>query len=369
MPEITIDHAIDIGYATLQNYAKDSDRLEMTFKEANYTPVNEWFTKDKMKLDGGDVVKFYITLSDVGNAKHIGLWEEDSDNTVNTDEEGTVKWTHATTNMSYNRVELGMNMGKGNIQVYNYLNGKRKNMFREFAEMLQTAAFLTPSSATDKKNPHGLPSWLSIGTDGSTGAFTGYNGHYNDGSAPGTAYSVGDIASSASSNARYASYYADHGGALGDNLIALLDRATRKTYFNPPILPNASTGAPVTTWGNFRYYSNDNVIGNMSSYALHADDAVGKDLGKYAGLTIYKGIPFIYVQQLDTANTSTYGTDPIFGVNHDFFYPIVLTSNNFVIGKPVPRDQQHLVLKVHLDLSYAYVCINRQRAGFLINQQ
>jgi hypothetical protein len=367
MPDITIDHAVDIGYATLQNYAKPSDRLEMTFNEACYTPVNDWFTKDKMQLDGGDMVKFYITLSDTGNAKHIGLWEEDSDNVVNTDEEGTVNWTHATTNMSYNRVELGMNMGKGDIQVYNYLNGKRKNMFREFAEMLQTVAFLTPTSSTDKKNPHGIPAWLSIGTDNATGSFTGYSGRYNDSNTPGTAYNVGGIASSSSNHARYASYYADHNGTLGDNLIKLLDRATRKTHFIPPVVPEA-TGKE-STWGNFRYYSNDNVIGNLNMLLLKSDDAVGMDLGKYAGLTIFKRIPFIYVQQLDTANTSVYGTDPIIGVNHDYFYPVILESNNFVIGKPSPRDQQHLVLKVHLDLSYAYVCTNRQRAGFLINQQ
>jgi hypothetical protein len=153
--EITIDQAIDVGYATLENYAKETDRLEMTFKEANYQPVNDLFGKDKYRPQGGDRIEGFVTLADTGNAKHISLWEEDSDNVVNTDKKWSVNWTHASTNMTYNRIELGMNMGD-DVRIYNYLNGKRKNMFREFGELLQDAIFQAPTSASDEKNPHGL---------------------------------------------------------------------------------------------------------------------------------------------------------------------------------------------------------------------
>jgi hypothetical protein len=362
--EITIEQAVDVGYATLENYAKDDDRLEMTFKEACYQPVNDLFGKDKVSLDGGDRVEGFITLGDTGNAKHISLWEEDSDNITNTDEKWEIQWTHAATNMTYNRIELGMNMGD-DVKVYNYLNGKRKNMYREFGELLQDAIFQTPTSASDKKNPHGLVSWISQGTNGSTGGFNAYSGRYNDGS--GTAYNIGGIASSSSSNARWASYYMDHDGQLGDNVVVLLDRATRQTNFMPPVLVE-ETG-PKHTFGAYRYFSNDKVIGNLNHLLLQSDDKVGPDLGKYHGLTVYKGTPFIYVQKLDTANTSTYGTDPIIACNMDYIKVFVLASNNFVVSKPKERDNQHNVLKVHVDLSYAICCTNRQRAGFLINQQ
>jgi len=360
--EITIDQAIDVGYSTLEAYAKPSDRLEMTFKEACYQPVNDFFGKDKSRLKGGDRIEGFITLADTGNAKHISLWEEDSDNVVNTDSKWEVDWTHASTNMSYNRIELAMHMGD-DVKVYDYLNGKRKNMFRELGELLQDALFQTPTSATDKKNPHGLPAWLSEGTADNTGGFTAYSGRYNDGS--GTAYNKGGIASSAASNARWASYYADHQGELGDNLLVILDRAVRKTNFMPPILVE-ETG-PKHSFGAYRYFSNDKVIGNLNHLLLQSDDKVGPDLGKYHGLTIYKGTPFIYVEKLDTANTSTYGTDPVLAVNMNYIKVFVLNSNNFVVGKPTQRDQQHNVLKVNIDLSYAVCCTNPQRAGFLLN--
>jgi hypothetical protein len=362
--EITIDQAIDVGHATLENYAKDGDRLEMTFKEASYQPVNDLFGKDKVTLQGGDRIEGFITLGDTGNAKHISLWEEDSDNVNNTDKKWSVNWTHASTNMTYNRIELGMNMGD-DVQVYNYLNGKRKNMFREFGELLQDAIFQTPTGSEDEKNPHGLVSWLSQGTDNSEGGFTAYSGRYNDGS--GTAYNLGGIASSATSNARWGAYYADHNGQLGDNLLTILDEATIRTNFIPPVIVD-ETG-PKHSFGNYRYFTTVKVIKNLNHLALQSDDKVGPDLGKYHGMTIYKGVPFIYVQKLDTANTSTYGTDPLIAVNMDYVKVFVLESNNFVVGKPIARDNQHNVLKVHVDLSYAICCTNRQRAGFLINQQ
>lgn len=362
--EITIEQAIDVGRSTLEAYAKPGDRLEMTLKEANYQAVNDFFGKYKENLKGGDRIEGFITLSDTGNAKHIGLWEEDSDNTVNTDDRWTVNWTHATTNMTYNRIELGMNMGD-DLKVYDYLNGKRKNMYREWAELLHDAIFQTPVSSTDSKNPHGLVSWLSQGTDDDTGGFTAYSGRYNDGS--GTAYDVGGIASSASSKARWASYYADHKGNLGDNLLVLLDRAIRRTGFVPPVLMEEV--APKHTFTNYRYFSNDNVMSNLNHLALLSDDKVGPDLTKYHGRPVINGVPVIYVEKLDAANTSTYGTDPIIAANLDYIKVFCLAANAMILSKPKERDEMHNVLKVCLDLSYAICCTNRQRAGFLINEQ
>jgi len=365
--ELTIEQAIDLGYATLCAYAKESDRLEMTFAVTNCTPVNEVFTKDKVVKQGGKVVKGYITLKDTGNARHVALWEEDTSNVINTDAEITVNWTHFTNNLTYNRIELGMNMGN-DVEVYDYLNGKRKNMYRESAGTLQEAFFGSPTSATDKKNPHGVASWLSQGTNGSTGGFTGYSGRYNDGS--GTAYNLGGIASSASSNARWASYYADHDGNLGDNLLFLIDGAILSTNFIPPIIPEAVAKEHGISASNFRIFSTKNVILNLKSLLRKQDDLFAAQLEKLGSSVQLNGIPFVYVQQLDTASTYTYGTDPVIGVNTEYFHPVVLAANNFVIGKPhAVYHFNHNVLVAELDLTYAYVCTNRQLAGWLINQQ
>lgn len=365
--EITVEQAVDLGYATLQAYAKETDRLEMTFATVNCTPINVMFTKEKVVKQGGDIIKGWITLGDTGNGKHVALWEEETTNVVNTDAEITVNWTHYITNLSYNRIELGMNMGN-DVQVYDYLNGKRKNMFREAATQLQNALFSSPTGPSDKRNPHGIVSWLSQGDDDSEGGFTGYSGRYNDGS--GTAYNVGGIASSASSNARWASYYADHNGNLGDNLLYLIDGAILSTHFVPSIIPEAIAKEAKISASDFYVFSNKKIILNLKSLLRKQDDLFASQLEKLGSSVQLNGIPFIYVDLLDTANTSTYGTDPVIGVNMQHFRPIVLAANNFVVGKPYPLNHyNHNVLVAPLDVTYGYVDDNRQLSGWLINQQ
>ena len=359
--DITIEQAIDVGHSTLASRRKNA--LEMTFNDVTHDLYNTWFKA--AERDSGDAVKDYVTLRDTGNAKMISLWEEDTHNAVNTDDEIKVDWAHATTNMNYNRIELAMNTGN-EIRIYNYLTGKQLNMYREFGELLQNKLVLTPSSSSDKKNPHGLAAWLALGDDGSTGTYSGYLGRYNDGS--GTTYNVGTINSTSSVNARWASYYADHNGSFGDNLLDLLSRATRKTHFIPTIIP--SPIAKETPEMPFKYYSNDTVIGNLEALARKMDDKVGPDLAKYYGVTWFKGVPFIYVELLDdsTSYTEIMGDDPIYGVNHNYFKVRVLRENDFTLGKPAARDGSHNVLTVPLDVSFAITSTNRQRAGFLISQ-
>lgn len=359
MNGITINQAVDLGYATLQSFKQDD--LAITMKHPRYEAINKWFRSDKLQLDGGDRITRYIQLGDAGNAQHVRLYETDEPNVVNTDKEIKVEWTHAITSFTYSRKELAMNLGN-KVRVYNYLKSRRLGAFREFADLLEEAAWSTPTGPTDDLNPHGIPAWLSMGAALSTGAFTGYNGHYNDGSA--TPYNVGGLASTALVNSRWANYYADHQGVIDDTLLALLRRAFRKTYFQAPLEPTKIFED--TAYGNYRLYSNDNVIGAMEELALKSDDRVGPDLGKYAGRTMFKGIPFVYVDILDTANTNTYGTDPIFGIDHNQFYPAVLRGEYFRINKPMNKVGQHNVLTVYLDLTYAYLCEDRRRAGFLI---
>lgn len=359
--DISVDEAIDLGYATLARRKKDN--LQMTFDTVSLELFNRWFKN--AERDSGDCIKEYITLRDTGNAKMISLWEEDTHNVVNTDAEIKVDWVHATTNMTYNRIELAMNKGD-KLRVYRYLDGKQKNMFREFAEMLQLKLVLSPTGSTDKKNPHGMASWLSLGTDGSSGGFTGYSGVYNDGS--GTTYDVGGISSSASVNPRWASYYADHDGNFGDNLVDLLSSAVRKTDFRPPLIPQKI--AENTNFAQYVMYTNDYVLRQIEALARAQDDAIGADLSKYYGMVVFHGIPFFYLPELDTARSTLYGTNPIFGLNHQHFKVVVLRANDFVIGKPTPlTHQSHNIISVPCDVSFACICDNRQKAGFLISQQ
>jgi len=359
MDDVLIAQATDILQATLPDLSKK--RCVLTYAYSNYGFMNT-FWKNRAKLGGGDKVERFITLEDEGNAGHRNRWSEDTHNIVNTDHTISVDWVLLSGNLSWNVVEQDMN--KGAARIYDKIENKYNNAIREMADELYPALLRTPSSATDKDRPHGLAAWLSLGTDGSTGGWTGAYGHYNDGNTPGTTYNVGGI--NGSTYSRWASYYADHDGDLDDSLLVLLDRATRKLNFQGPQLGRNLDKES----GNFSLYSNDNVIGSINLLYAQSDDQMGIRPSQHFGDSpVFKRMPIQYVDVLDTANTSVYGTDPIFGVNHNLLYPMVLNNWDMRIGKPRQRDKQHLVLTVDMDIVYAIICEDRRRAGFLISQQ
>lgn len=365
MENIVLDQAVDIINATLVDLKKK--RNLMTYAYTNYRLLNSLWN-GRVKVGGGKNIERYITLGDEGNAKHRGNWEEDTHNVVNITEVIKAYWVTASSNFSYNVIESDMNQGAA--QIYDVVEAKYNNCLRELSDEMYEGCLTTPTSSADKLNPKALPAWISYGTNGSTGGWTCYGGRYNDGGGVATTadFNSGDIASSATSNARWASYYADHDGDLDESLLVLLDRATRKLNFEGPQYPKAldETGRG---GGRFSLYSNDNVIGNINLLYAKSDDQMGYRIGSHFGVPTFKQMPFEYVGILDTANTTIYGTDPIFGVNHELFYPVVLGNWDFKIGKPRARDQQHLVVTTDIDVVYTWICENRQFGGFLVNQQ
>ena len=119
----------------------------------------------------------------------------------------------------------------------------------------------------------------------------------------------------------------------------------------------------------FSMYTSDNVIGTINQLYAQGDDQVGRFINQHYGVPQFKGIPLQYVDLLDTADTTRYGTDPIFGVNHDLFYPVVHSEWDFHMDEPRKRDNQHLVITADMDLVYTYIFENRRYAGFLVSEQ
>lgn len=360
--DITINHAVDIGHSTLQHI--QVKKPAYTFAYNRYTWFNN-FAGSPIKAQGGKEIEGHIIMGDEGNARHSGLWDEDTHNVVNITKKYKQDWVHSTTNFSYNVIEMDLNNGAERI--YNLLEAKYDNMCREWTDEVMTKMLLTPASASDTLTPTGLSGWLPLGTDNSTGGWTGYTGTYGDGNS----FNVGGLSCSASVNPKWASYYADHNGNLDDSLLVILDRATRKLAFRGPTVPKA---LDLNTDGykpNFSLYSNDNVIGTLNQLYAKSDDQMGSRINMHYNTPYFKNMPFEYVDYFDTADTNRYGTDPIYGINHNLIYPIVHTNWNFKIGKPVSRAaaDQHLVMTVHGDLQYVVFGENRRFAGFLVSQQ
>ncbi len=369
MAGITIEQAIDLGTATLESFKTDA--LEVALKHQTYEVLNQWFKKDKVMLDGGDRAEAFITLRDTGNASQVRMYETDTPNVANVDEKIKVEWTHAQTSFSYSIKELAMN--KGNKQrIYSLFKQRRLNMYREFADLLEELAWQTPTGASDDRNPWGIPGWLvqptnTISDANKGGGFIGYTGNYTTADdSESTLSTVGSLECSSTVNPRWANWYQSHEGNLDSTLLKKLRLAFRKTKFQAPMFA-AQAIDPKSGFSNFRLYTTSEVLDEVEELAFNHDDRIGADLGKYAGAVIFKGIPFKYIDVLDDELTFVRGGNPIYGVNHNHFYPFVLNGENFRLNTPMSQVGQHNVLTVYLDLSYQYMCDNRRTAGFLLS--
>jgi len=359
MENVLLQQATDVMQATLSDYRKELPA--MTYLYHSYAAFNRIW-ESRVKIEGGDFVERFISLHDEGNAKHRGNWEEDTHNVLNIDEKIVANWVTASSNVSWNIVEASINSGAAKI--YDVVANKYRNCLREMVDEMYFRMFSTPQTASDKLNPFGVPGWLVQGTDNSTGGFSGYTGRY---SAAGASFNVGGLASASGTNDRWASYYADHNGSLDETLLVLMDRAMRKCNFTAPMFPQKLDGTK--SGDKFTLFSNDNIIGNLNLLYAKSDDQMGYRIDTHFNVPTFKGVPLVYVDLLDTAGTYTYGTDPIIGINHELFYPVILSDWDFKIGKPRQRDQQHLVLTVDVDMVYTYICDTRRHAGFLMNNQ
>jgi hypothetical protein len=310
----------------------------------------------------GDQLEGYITLDSEGNARHSGHWANDVTVKKNINKKFTLDWVHADNSMAWNLIEMDINQSPARI--YNAWEQQYNACIRDLVEHIFPILFTGQTSSSDADRPMGICSWLTIGTDNSTGGWTGYSGHYNDGSTPGTTFNRAGIASSASSNSRWASWYADHSGDLDDSLLTILDGATMDLNFEAPLVPE---GLPMDKCV-FTINTTKNVRQKLNLFYAKSDDNMGYHPNSHFNTPTFNGIPLVHCPPLDTANTSVYGTDPLIGINHKLLYPVVLKGWNFKISKH-PSSNKHNVITLFMDLEYQIWCENPRHAGFLINQQ
>ena len=352
--------ATDIFNATLQNIVTDKPALA-NFAYRKYQWFNKFF-QNALKVKGGDQLEGHITLDSEGNAKLVGIWEQDTLTKKNINKKYTADWRQAKGGMLWNLMETSVNSGAQKI--YDTLEQQYDSAIKDIIETVYLSLLTGPTSATDDNAPNSVNTWLRIGTASSTGGWTGYQSRYNDGSEPGTAYDTAGLTSSASANTGWASYYADHLGALDESLLSLLDTAVRKLNFQAPVVP--MTIGQENGLIDFSMYTSNNVLKSLNAFYAKADDNMGYNRDSHWGTPTFMSIPFAYCDILDTARTSLYGTDPIIGMNHSQIYPVIHQDWNFkeIDGKDPNRA---VVLQKIIYLRYQMWCSNPHEAGFLIS--
>lgn len=354
MAEVTFEQNLDVAYGTLWDIRKKNPPLA-TYAYPNYQFYNTFF-KGNVKTVG-KALEGHVTLSSEGNATHSGFWAQDDLIKKNINQRYRMDWAKASGGMMWNLIEQDINQSPAAI--YDVWKQQYDSCVKDMVEEVLDAMINGMNSSTDNNRPYGVFQWVGLGTHTSTGGHTGYYGCYNDGSTPGAAFNKGGI--NATIYTDWASYYADHDNNIDDSLLTILDTATRKLNFQPPVVPEKLPMEKVS----YAMYTNDNVIKKLNAYFAKADDTMGFHPEAHYGTPSFNRIPMIYTPPLDTANVSVYGTNPILGLNHNFIKPVILKKWDFRITKQA-ANLRHTVMELYMDLVYNIWCNSSPKyAGFL----
>lgn len=366
----TIDYNRDVINATLEHWLERQPPLSFAYQ--TYQFFNTGFAKNVKKI-GGRKLKSAITTGTVGNAGFTNVWAEDSvviKNITKTYELDNIK--HCQGAMAFNKVEMDANKtAEAAEQIFDVVELQYNKAMAEVIDKLYLASWTGLAAATDVDSIYGIPTWLSMGTVSSTGGYTGYRARYNDasntGDAAGTAFDKAGLTSSATEQPEYANYFIDHLGVLDESLYLSINKANLVLHFQPPIMIQGHN-VPVVS---YVAYTNQNMILTLNALNAKLNANVGpqpNSAGYFptTGPILPGGIPVVYVDILDTRRDSVYGADPIFGVNHNVLYPVVLNGWDFKITEG-DATNRHLVTDRFIDWVGQWWCARSPRyAGYLI---
>jgi len=364
----TLEHNLDIIHGTLERWLVKQPPLNFAY--TRYQFFNKFYADNVLQVRGKKL-KGAITTGTVGNARASNVWAEDSvviKNITKTFELDIIK--HYMGAMAFNKVEADVN--KGAEEIFDVTQLQYKKAMAEVVDKIYLASWTGPASADDVDSMYGIPTWLSIGANGSAGTYNGYRARYNDvsdtGGSVGTVFSKAGLTSTATSTPEYANYYIDHNGLLDESLYVSINRLLIEQNFQPPTMIQGHNVPTVS----HAVYTNRNVILTLNALNAKLNANVGpqpNNAGYYptTGPVLPGGIPVVYVDILNTQRDSIYGTDPIYFVNHNELYPCVLGNWKF---KVVEGDatNRHLVRHYFIDYVGQTWCNGPRYAGGLISE-
>ena len=351
------DKLLDLVATTLKDLPKQT--FEVAWTNQNY----EWcriYQEDRMMIDGGTSIKRNIMLDPSGNASYRRLFDTDQPAVANVQKEIDVPWTQIGTNYSWDVLEILRN--KNSVKGYiNLMESRRTDGLWSLADLIEDRGWKTPTSATDKLYPYGVPYYINmLNAAVTTAGFSGQTIRYQDGSTGTTCAGI-----SALTEAKWRNYAAVY-TTIDNSFLRTLRRALLATRFRPPLfIDSPGKDDP----GTRRMYGNLDINVELQDLADKRDDnsqpkdLAGKNLSDIQGTVFFNRIPIQYIPNLDGV---TY--DPFYCIDFTKFVPYVQDSFWMEESKPMTDRLQHTTMTVFLDGSHNNLCTNRRTAGFVLHK-
>lgn len=355
---------LDLIATTLPNLPNLDFEVALDYQD--YPVCNQWFQNEKVQVESGTHIERNIILDTSGNARHVRLYQKTPINVADVHHKITAPWCQVQTHWSIERREMLRNRGKARF--IDLLKSRRIDGTLDLADLLEVRAWGTPASASDDLNPRGVPYWLSLREDGSSGqGFDAYRVRYSGGTS--TTDKAG-IDGSVASNAKWRNYASTY-TAINADFVKRMRRAFHATKFTSPVLAKDLRTGPAS---KFRIYMALDELVEYEDLVTNANDNIGRDLDPFHGMTTFRRVPIIYTPVLDTftvlGGSATSNTpDAVFAINHAMFYPIVQSGDWMREEGPISDVEQHNVFTTFIDGSYQFFCKNVRQAGFVMHKE
>lgn len=351
------DALLDLVATTLKDLPKD--QYEVMWDSQNFEFCNI-YNSQRRKIDGGTSIQRNVVLDEQGNARYRKLFDTDQPSVDNIQKQIDVPWTQLGTDYSWDVLEImrNKNSAKGYIDL---LESRKMERLWGLAELIEDRGWKTPTSATDKLYPYGIPYYLNMLNIGVTaGGFAGQTVRYQDGS---TGTAVAGLDGAVEAKWRN---YADVYTKVDNALLRKMRKAMLLTRFKPPQMVKApgndQPGSVVKL-----YCDADRAVEFMDLSDKRDDqntpkDLAGKVLVDVEGATYFNRRPIVYIPQLDGVTEQ-----PIYCVDWSKIQPIVQDGYWMVEGKPMMDRTQHTTITVFIDACHNNLCINRRTAGWVLH--
>lgn len=351
------DKLLDLVATTLKDLPKQTFEVAWTNQQYEFCRI---YQESRIQIDGGTSIQRNVMLDPTGNASYRKLFDVDQPSVANAQRQIDVPWTQIGTNYSWDIVEIlrNKNSAKGYI---NLMESRRTDGLWSLADLIEDRAWKTPTNASDKLFPYGVPYYLNQIQSGTTGGFVGTTVNYQDGT---TGTIVAGIDGSTEAKWRN---YADVYVKVDNSLLRKLRRAILQTRFKPPVFIKSPGDDEV---GTRRMYANVDINTELQDLADKRDDATqpkdlaGKALIDVEGTVYFNRIPIVYIPNLDGV-----AYNPIYCLDFKKFVPFVQEGFWMEESKPMTDRLQHTTITVYLDGSHNNLVTNRRTVGFVLHQQ
>lgn len=359
---------IDLQRTTLENLPNLD--FEVALDLQNYLVVNHWFRDEKIQVDSGTSIKRNILLDDSGNAQYVRLYQKTPINVADVQRQITAPWVQIQTHYSIERREALRN--RAPARYIELLKSRRVDGMLSLANKLERTAWSAPQNAGDDLNPRGLFYWLSkavpsngVGYDAAIdsvtngGGFVGRRIIYGDGTT-----SLTDKAGlNPTVEAKWRNYADVYSAVSTSDLVKKMRRAFHSVNFQSPMIAKDLESGPKS---KYKIYTPLSVLTSLEELVQSQNvgsEKLGPDLAAFHGVTAFRRVPLLYAPVLDPDSS-----EPVVGVNHAKFFPIVQEGDWLRESEPMADVEQHNVITTFIDSSFQFFCSNVREAGFVIHK-